>query len=83
MLLYFGEKIMKGILQYPVEIISMTYKQFCEETGSNENPFINSQTPGFKIIRSDIENENIYWEPEYRRSRFDRHALKQTSIEHE
>lgn len=24
-----------------------------------------------------------YWEPEYRRSRFDRHALKQTSIEHE
>lgn len=64
MLLYFGEKIMKGILQYPVEIISMTYKQFCEETGNNENPFINSQTPGFKIIRSDIENENIYWEPE-------------------
>ena len=24
-----------------------------------------------------------HWEPEYRRSRFDRHALKQTSIEHE
>lgn len=55
---------MKGVLQYPVEIIHMTYKQFCEETGSNENPFINSQTPGFKIIRLDTEIENISWKPE-------------------
>jgi hypothetical protein len=55
---------MVGVLQYLVEIIPMTYGQFCEETGNNENPFINSQTPGFKIKHLDVKNEDASWEPE-------------------
>ena len=42
----------------------MTYGQFCEETNHTENPFINRQTPGFKITHLNTEHQNISWEPE-------------------
>lgn len=61
---YFWRKFMKGILQYPVELTPMTYGQFCEETNHTENPFINRQTPGFKIMHLNTEHQNISWEPE-------------------